>query len=105
MGVPRRVFGDAVYGRTRLKTWRTMFTGAFLLGALSIACAYEIDGHVVSTGTAVHSSNGCYGLDAVIGEPVAGISSNATYTISAGYFSTLPATDNIFANGFEDCTP
>ena len=105
MRVPLRLLSAAFSGTARLKTYRAIVAGAFMLGVLSLARAYEIDGHVLSTGTSVQSSNSCYRLDAVIGEPVAGFSSNAIYAISAGFLATSPPTDNIFANSFEDCTP
>lgn len=105
MGVPLRLLRAAFSGTAKLKTCRAIVAGASLLGVLSLARAYEIDGHVLSAGTSVQSSNSCYRLDAVIGQPVAGFSSNSTYALGAGFLATSPPTDNIFANSFEECTP
>jgi hypothetical protein len=57
---------------------------AALLGAVAITCAagnptYSIDAHIISTGTSVHATSVCFGLDAVIAEPVAGFSSGRFY--------------------------
>lgn len=74
--------------------------------ALADTPTYSIDAHIVSAGTSVHSSSACFGLDATIAEPVAGFSSGGVYNLSAGFAYAAPiANDNIFGNGFEDCSP
>jgi hypothetical protein len=84
---------------------------AALLSAVAITCAadspkYSIDAHIISTGTAVHATSACFGMDAVIAEPVAGFSSGGVYDLSTGFTAVSPlVNDTIFANGFEDCTP
>ena len=84
---------------------------AALLGAVAVTCAadsptYSIDAHILSTGTSVHATSACFGLDAVIAEPVAGFSSGGIFDLSTGFAAVSPpVTDMIFANGFEDCTP
>jgi cystathionine beta-lyase family protein involved in aluminum resistance len=66
---------------------------------------YSIDAHIVSAGTSVHSTSACFGLDATIAEPIAGFSSGGVYNLSAGFAYAAPiASDNIFGNGFEDCS-
>jgi hypothetical protein len=82
-----------------------------VLSALAITSAadiptYSIDAHVISSGTSTHASSACFGLDAVIAEPVAGFSSGGIYDLSTGFAAVSPiVNDTIFANGFEDCTP
>ena len=77
-----------------------------VVGALADTSNYSIDAHIISAGTSGHASNACFGMDAVIAEPVAGFSSGGTYDLSAGFFYSTPfLNDTIFANGFEDCSP
>jgi hypothetical protein len=84
---------------------------ATLLSAVAITCAaanptFSIDAHIISTGTSVHATSACFGLDATIAEPVAGFSSGGVYDLSTGFAAVSPVVnDTIFANGFEDCTP
>ena len=83
----------------------------FLLPALVASSAdtavYSIDSHILAAGSPVHSASSCFGLDAVIAEPVAGFSSGGQYALSAGisYVVASLANDSLFASGFEDCTP
>ena len=73
--------------------------------ALADTPTYSIDAHIVSAGTSVHSTSGCFDVDVNIAEPVAGFSSGGVYSLSAGYAYAAPiANDNIFGNGFEDCS-
>jgi hypothetical protein len=84
---------------------------AALLGAVAITCGadsptYSIDAHIISTGTSVHATSACFGMDATIAEPVAGFSSGGIYDLAIGFAAVSPiVNDTIFANGFEDCTP
>ena len=84
---------------------------AALLSVAAITCAaddptFSIDAHIISSGTSVHSSSSCFGLDATIAEPVAGFSSGGIYDLSSGFAAvSLVNNDSVFANGFEDCTP
>jgi cystathionine beta-lyase family protein involved in aluminum resistance len=84
---------------------------AALLSAVAITCAadsptYAIDAHIISTGTLVHAKSACFGMDAVIAEPVAGFSSGGVYDLVTGFAGVSPTVnDTIFADGFEDCTP
>ena len=88
---------------------RTIVAG--MLGAVAISCAADsptflIDAHIISTGSSTHASNGCFAMDAVIAEPVAGFSSGGVYDLSTGFAAVSPiVNDTIFANSFEDCTP
>ena len=73
----------------------------------ALAQTYLIDAHIVSAGSSVRSANACFRLEATIAEPVAGYSSSADYSMSAG-FRALPqttASDDLFFSGFEACTP
>jgi hypothetical protein len=63
---------------------------AAVLGAVAVTCAagnptYSIDAHIISTGTSVHATSVCFGLDAVIAEPVAGFSSGRFYITHSIY--------------------
>jgi hypothetical protein len=65
---------------------------------------YSISGQL-SSGSSVHASSACFGLDAVIAEPVADSSSGGGYVLGAGVNYTSPnPIDSIFRSGFEDCT-
>jgi hypothetical protein len=77
------------------------FTGA----SVAVTPSYSITAHIVSTGTSVHAASVCFGLDAVIAEPIAGFSSGGTYNLSVGFGHAVPTiSDTIFANRFEDCS-
>ena len=84
---------------------------AAVLSALVVTSAadtptYAISAHIVSSGSSVHSAGVCFGMDAVVAEPVAGFSSGGAYGLSAGFFYAAPiVSDTLFANGFEDCSP
>ena len=84
---------------------------ATLLSVVAITCAadnptFSIEAHIISAGTSVHATSACFGLDAVIADPVAGFSSGGIYDLSTGFAAVAPAiNDTIFANGFEDCSP
>jgi len=81
-----------------------------LLSAVTSTCVadtptYSIDAHIIATGSSTRASNGCFTIDAVIAEPVAGFSSGGVYDLSTGFASaSLIVDDTIFANSFEDCT-
>lgn len=84
---------------------------AALLSAVAVTCAadnpvFAIDAHIISAGTSMHAKSACFGIDAVIAEPVAGFSSGGVYNLSTGFAAVSPViNDTIFANGFEDCIP
>ena len=86
------------------------FACAAALGIATFSIAadtdsYSIDAHIIAAGNSP-ASNSCFRLRAVIGEPVAGFSSSADFTISAGFLSlAAPKSDDIFFNSFEECTP
>jgi hypothetical protein len=96
---------------------RPVATGGALLAAM-LACvaaipwsdtqaqasAPSIDPQLVDSG-AKPLGNSCYRLSGVVGQPVPGYSSSATYSISAGFMAVTPTTnrDEIFFNGFEGC--
>jgi cystathionine beta-lyase family protein involved in aluminum resistance len=84
---------------------------AALLGAVAVTCAadsptYSIDAHIIAAGSSTQATSSCFHMDAVIAEPVAGFSAGGDFTLNAGYFAVAPPTsDDIFFDGFEDCTP
>jgi hypothetical protein len=84
--------------------------GIALVSIVAVSSAdtptFSIDAHILATGASVHAQSSCFGLDAVIAEPVAGFSSGGIYDLSTGFAAVSPiVNDTIFANGFEDCTP
>lgn len=88
------------------------FLAAGLVGGAAASWAvasnptFSLDAHVISAGTPVHSASACYRLEAVIGEPVAGYSHSATYSMDAGLLDAQPGPfDSLFADSFEDCPP
>ena len=68
---------------------------------------YSIDAHVISAGTSSLSGSPCFRMQATIAEPVAGYSSSANYSFSAGFRAVTQSTgpDDIFFSGFEVCPP
>ena len=84
---------------------------AALLGMVAMTCAadnptFSINAHIIATGNAAHAKSACFGLDAVVAEPVAGLSSGGIFNLSTGFAAVSPVVSNtIFANGFEDCAP
>jgi hypothetical protein len=71
-------------------------------GASSI---YSIDFHVIGAGG--HSLQGsCFRLSGTVGQAVPGYSSGSIYALLAGYWVNANAADSdeIFYNGFEDCS-
>jgi|GEM_PF-2955652 len=71
----------------------------------AVSPSYSMTSHIISNGSSAHLSNACFRLDAVIAEPVAGISTSADYTLSAGFHAAAPArNDGIFFSAFEDCS-
>jgi len=65
---------------------------------------YSIDAHVVSAGASATLASPCFLLRATIAQPVAGYSSSAAYSLSAGFQASAPdAGDEIFSSGFEAC--
>jgi hypothetical protein len=83
---------------------------AAMLSAIAVPSAadiptYSIDAHILSSGASEHASSSCFGLDAVIAEPIAGFSTGGEYALNAGFFAVAaPRSDDIFFSGFEDCT-
>jgi hypothetical protein len=84
------------------------------VGAVLLACTFgaidatgqtfSIDSHVVSAGSTMQSSGGCFRMRATVAEPVAGYSQSTDYAINAGFQAVVPITnDEIFSSGFEAC--
>ncbi len=89
-----------------------MFVRTALLTALSaivnssnaVSPSFSMTGHTISAGSSAHLSNACFRLNAVIAEPVVGISTSANYALSAGFNASAPdKNDSIFFSAFEDC--
>jgi hypothetical protein len=68
---------------------------------------YSIDAHVISAGSSTLSGSSCFRMGATIAEPVAGYSSSANYSFSAGFraLAQSAGADGIFFSGFEVCPP
>jgi hypothetical protein len=90
-----------------------MYVRVALLTAISaivhssnaVSPSYSMTSHIISNGSSAHLSNACFRLDAVIAEPVAGISTSADYTLSAGLRAVAPSNnDGVFFSAFEDCS-
>jgi len=90
-----------------------MYVRVALLTAISaivhssnaVSPSYSMTSHIISNGSSAHLSSACFRLDAVIAEPVAGISTSADYTLSAGFHAAAPGhNDGIFFSAFEDCS-
>lgn len=66
---------------------------------------FSIDAHVASAGSSVLSGGPCFRLQSTIAEPVAGASSSATYSLTAGFVAAAPDApqDDIFFSTFEAC--
>jgi hypothetical protein len=67
--------------------------------------AYSIDFHVMGAGG--HAVQGsCFRLSGMGGQPAPGYSSGSIYSLIAGYWVKTDAADSdeIFYNGFEDCS-
>lgn len=86
------------------------FAALALLSSLALtsratAPVYSISGHIVVAGASVHAASACFGLDAVIGEPVVDASAGSGYALDIGFnYLAPPLVDSIFRGSFEDCT-
>jgi hypothetical protein len=95
----------------QIQLWLPVVAAAVSLGSFGSIRAgsniYSIDAHVISAGTSTLSGNPCFRMQATIAEPVAGYSSSATYSISAGFraMARSAGPDDIFFSGFEVCPP
>ena len=68
---------------------------------------YSIDAHVISAGSSTRAQSPCFRLTATFAEPVADYSSSVDYALDGGFLAvanTSPG-DDVFFDGFEDCTP
>ena len=85
--------------------WFGLAYSAMTASSVEDTVVYSIDAHIISSGTSVHTSSACFGLDAVIAEPIVGFATGGMYALSAGFGYAAPAvSDNIFGSGFEDCS-
>ncbi|HOX70468.1 MAG: hypothetical protein WAS23_11245 [Dokdonella sp.] len=106
-----------MYSRQCRLRHAVVVSGVFALTIVSAASAgggYALrSGSVVSAGDTV--SNNCFTLASTVGEPVAGIASSGSITVTSGFQATVAAheqiiiADRIFQNGFDSqqgtCTP
>ncbi|MEP6484566.1 MAG: hypothetical protein ABJB01_08950 [Rudaea sp.] len=67
--------------------------------------SYSIDFHVIGAGGNVLQGS-CFRLSGTVGQPAPGYSSGSIDSLIAGYWARARAadTDEIFYNGFEDCS-
>lgn len=100
------------------RLWRVasvfvIVAGSAMLPASGISAQaggpYDIKWHAIASGGVVHSRNPCYRLSGSIGQATVtpGITMGSTYTLFSGFWSAAPIAnqDQIYFNGFEDCTP
>lgn len=81
-------------------------TAALALAALPADAQLSLDaGVMVGGGGISRSAGGCLRLGGTLGEPVSGVSSGGTFTLSAGFsaHSQADSRDGLFNSGFEDC--
>jgi hypothetical protein len=69
------------------------------------APTYSIDFHVISAGGNLLKGS-CFRLTGTVGQPAPGYSSSGIYSLIAGYWqpATAVGSDEIFYNGFEECS-
>jgi len=78
--------------------------------ALTVSCLVggagatqlKLAGSAISANSTMKSE--CYRLIATIGEPSAGYAASADYSLLSGLLAAQDITDQIFGNGFEDCS-
>jgi hypothetical protein len=79
--------------------------GIAVLSAVAENESYAITQHVISAGSSTTAASSCFHMNAVLGEPVAGFSSSTDFALSTGFLPPGPrAGDDIFFDGFEECT-
>jgi hypothetical protein len=88
---------------------RSSLAAAIALAMGSIHAAgqgFSIDAHVVAAGSSVRAKSPCFRLQATIAEPAPGYSASAGFSLAAGFRAASSGNgDDIFFDGFEDCTP
>ena len=93
--------GIPVYIRVALLTAMS----AIVPSSNAVDPSYSITSHIVSNGSSAHLSSACFRLEAVIAEPVTGISTSADYALTTGFHAVGPDNnDGIFFSAFEDCS-
>jgi hypothetical protein len=72
--------------------------------AIALPSVYAIDIHTISAGSKT-VSNSCFRLSSTLGLVAPGYSSNAVYSLYAGFWSAAAArgVDELFFSGFEAC--
>ncbi|MGN6521094.1 MAG: hypothetical protein ACTHK2_16915 [Dokdonella sp.] len=92
---------------TRLPFRRRHLASAALLGLLGcgIATAQIVAYAIAGGGGTSRSPGRCRVLEGSIGEPAAGVSSGAAFSLHAGYWAGPGSVqrDSLFDNGFEAC--
>jgi hypothetical protein len=82
-----------------------LLLAALMATSTAICQSLVLDSSLISSGSANTALSSCYRVDSSIGEPVVGVSSSSTYALIAGFVATLPKSDIVFANHFEECAP
>ena len=70
---------------------------------------YQLTWQTLASGGILHSQDACYQLSGSVAQAVVDpeFSTTDTYTLFTGFWSAAPTAgqDQLFFNGFEDCTP
>lgn len=68
---------------------------------------FEIVSSVIAGGGVSTAAEGCFVLDATLGQPVVGRASGGDFVLEAGFWMQSPRDEMIFRNGFESgvCPP
>ena len=68
---------------------------------------FEIVSSVIAGGGVSTAAEGCFVLDATLGQPVVGRASGGDFVLDAGFWMQSPRDEHIFSNGFESgvCPP
>ena len=68
---------------------------------------FEITSSVIAGGGVSTAAEGCFVLDATLGQPVVGRASGGDFVLETGFWMQSPRDEHIFSNGFESgvCPP
>ena len=74
------------------------------ISAPALANVFTLE-HVIAGGGANRARSACFTLDGTIGQAALGQISNPTFALDAGFWTTPLASDSLFQDGFEKCSP